>query len=276
VTNPVPTSSRRRPLALSPSRVGDYNQCPLLYRFRAIDRLEEPSTVAQVKGTLVHAVLEELHGLPRKQRTYPTAVKMLKPHWAAMTAKDPQLDELVPESDYMDFLVAARDLVKGYFLMENPEAFDADSMEKFVDLTLPNGVPVRGFIDRVDVAPTGEVRVVDYKTGKKPIPRFAGQAMFQMRFYALVWWRLYDHIPEQLRLMYLKVRDDMVLSPTPAELNYVEKDLGRIWDAVGTDARSGNFAPKTSKLCGWCSFQKICPAFNGTPPEYPGVPPEFA
>ncbi|HAF72783.1 MAG TPA: exodeoxyribonuclease V subunit beta, partial [Corynebacterium variabile] len=183
---------------------------------------------------------------------------------------------LVPESDFMDFLIASRDLVKGYFLMENPEAFDADSMEKFVDLTLPNGVPVRGFIDRVDVAPTGEVRVVDYKTGKKPIPRFAGQAMFQMRFYALVWWRLYDHIPEQLRLMYLKVRDDMVLSPTPAELNYVEKDLGRIWDAVGTDARSGNFAPKTSKLCGWCSFQKICPAFNGTPPEYPGVPPEFA
>lgn len=270
-----PAPAKRRPLALSPSRVGDYNQCPLLYRFRAIDRLPEPSTVAQVKGTLVHAVLEELHGLPREERTYPTAVKMLKPHWAAMTAKDPQLNELVPESDFMDFLIASRDLVKGYFLMENPEAFDADSMEKFVDLTLPNGVPVRGFIDRVDVAPTGEVRVVDYKTGKKPIPRFAGQAMFQMRFYALVWWRLYDHIPEQLRLMYLKVRDDMVLSPTPAELNYVEKDLGRIWDAVGTDARSGNFAPKTSKLCGWCSFQKICPAFNGTPPEYPGVPPEF-
>jgi putative RecB family exonuclease len=272
----LPAPAKRRPLALSPSRVGDYNQCPLLYRFRAIDRLPEPSTVAQVKGTLVHAVLEELHGLPRAERTYPAAVKMLKPHWAAMTAKDPLLDELVPESDYMDFLVASRDLVKGYFLMENPEAFDADSMEKFVDLTLPNGVPVRGFIDRVDVAPTGEVRVVDYKTGKKPIPRFAGQAMFQMRFYALVWWRLYDHIPEQLRLMYLKVRDDMVLSPTPAELNYVEKDLGRIWDAVGTDARSGSFAPKTSKLCGWCSFQKICPAFNGTPPEYPGVPPEFA
>lgn len=271
-----PAPAKPRPLALSPSRVGDYNQCPLLYRFRAIDRLPEPSTVAQVKGTLVHAVLEELHGLPREERTYPAAVKMLKPHWAAMTAKDPQLNELVPESDFMDFLIASRDLVKGYFLMENPEAFDADSMEKFVDLTLPNGVPVRGFIDRVDVAPTGEVRVVDYKTGKKPIPRFAGQAMFQMRFYALVWWRLYDHIPEQLRLMYLKVRDDMVLSPTPAELNYVEKDLGRIWDAVGTDARSGNFAPKTSKLCGWCSFQKICPAFNGTPPEYPGVPPEFA
>jgi putative RecB family exonuclease len=76
--------------------------------------------------------------------------------------------------------------------------------------------------------------------------------------------------------MYLKVHDDMVLSPTPAELNYVEKDLARTWEAIGDNARTGNFAPKTSKLCGWCSFQKICPAFGGTPPEYPGVPPEFA
>ncbi|WP_010118550.1 RecB family exonuclease [Corynebacterium nuruki] len=268
--------AKRRRLALSPSRVGDYRQCPLLYRFRTIDRLPEPSTVAQVKGTLVHAVLEELHGLPRDERTYPAAVKMIKPHWAAMTAKDPELSELVPDEDYMDFLVEARRLVKGYFLMENPSGFDAESCEKFVDTTLPNGVPVRGFIDRVDVAPGGQVRVVDYKTGKKPIPRFAGQAMFQMRFYALVWWRLFDHIPEQLRLMYLKVHDDMVLSPTPAELNYVEKDLARTWEAIGDNARTGNFAPKTSKLCGWCSFQRICPAFGGTPPEYPGVPPEFA
>lgn len=266
----------RRSLTLSPSRVGDFRQCPLLYRFRAIDRLPEPSTVAQVKGVLVHAVLEELHGLPREERTYPVAVKMLVPHWSAMTAKDPQLEELVPEEDQQAFLVSARDLVKGYFLMENPTGFDADSCEKFLDLTLPNGVPVRGFIDRVDIAPTGEVRVVDYKTGKKPIPRFAGQAMFQMRFYALVWWRLFDHIPEQLRLMYLKVQDDLVLSPTPAELSYVEKDLGRIWEAVSEAARSGEFQPSTSKLCGWCAHQAICPAFGGTPPEYPGVPSEFA
>jgi putative RecB family exonuclease len=54
-------SATPRPLALSPSRASDYNQCPLLYRLRAIDRLPEPKTVAQVKGTLVHAVLEDMH-----------------------------------------------------------------------------------------------------------------------------------------------------------------------------------------------------------------------
>ncbi|MBV7412898.1 PD-(D/E)XK nuclease family protein, partial [Dermabacteraceae bacterium TAE3-ERU27] len=63
MTSPATTSpsTRPRPLALSPSRANDYRQCPLLYRLRAIDRIPEPKTVAQVKGTLVHDVLEQMH-----------------------------------------------------------------------------------------------------------------------------------------------------------------------------------------------------------------------
>ena len=45
----------RRP-ALSPSRAGDFKQCPLLYRFRAVDRLPEKPTKAQVRGTVIDAM----------------------------------------------------------------------------------------------------------------------------------------------------------------------------------------------------------------------------
>lgn len=261
-----------RPLALSPSRASDYKQCPLLYRFRAIDKLPESKTVAQVKGTLVHAVLENTHKLPREERDYPAAVKMIKPEWAKMVAADAELKELVPEEETLDFFVAARDLLKGYFQMENPQGFDAKECEMYVNTVLPNGVPVRGFIDRVDVAPTGEVRVVDYKTGKKPIRRFSQDAQFQMRFYALVYWRMLGVIPAQLRLMYLKVIDSMFLTPTREELEYFERDLGELWAKIEGDGKEGLFRPKTSKLCGWCSFQELCPEFGGTPPEYPGWP----
>lgn len=260
------------PLALSPSRASDYKQCPLLYRFRAIDRLPEPKTVAQVKGTLVHAVLEEMHGLEREERTYPAAVKMIKPAWEKMCAEDAEMLELVSEDQAYDFLVEARSLVRGYFEMENPQGFDAKAVEMYVNTVLPNGVPVRGFIDRVDEAPTGEVRVVDYKTGKKPIPRFSQDAQFQMRFYALVYWRLFGVIPSQLRLMYLKVFDSMFLTPTQVELEYFERDLADLWSKIEGDGKSGVFRPKTSKLCNWCSFQELCPAFDGTPPDYPGWP----
>lgn len=268
-STPAPTKKRKRaPLALSPSRCGDYLQCPLLFRFRALDRLPEPKTVAQVKGTLVHAVLEEMHKLPREQRLYPAAVKQLKPTWADMCAKDKDLLELVPEEELYDFLVECRSLLRGYFEMENPQGFDAYATEMYVDTVLPNGVPVRGFIDRVDVAPTGQVRLVDYKTGKKPLPRYSDQAKFQMRFYALVYWRLYGRIPDQLRLMYLKVMDSMFLAPSKEELEYFERDLADLWAKIQADIEAGQFKTKTSKLCGWCPHQSLCPEFGGTPPEF--------
>ena len=263
-------STPPRPLAISPSRASDYKRCPLQYRLRAIDKIPEPSTEAQVKGTLVHAVLEEMFAWPREERTYPAAVKRLKPNWEKMREEDPTCAE--PVKDEYQLLVDARTLLRGYFTMENPLGFDAHAQEMPVDFTLPNGVPVRGFIDRVDIAPTGEVRVVDYKTGKKPLPRYSEDAQFQMRFYALVYWRMFGVVPTQLKLMYLKVMDSMILAPSREELEYFERDLAELWWKIEADGKSGNFRPQQSKLCGWCAFQHLCPVFGGTPPAYPGWP----
>jgi len=263
-------STPPRPIAISPSRASDYKRCPLQYRLRAIDKIPEPSTEAQVKGTLVHAVLEEMFAWPREERTYPAAVKRLKPNWEKMREADPSCAE--PVADEYQLLVDARTLLRGYFTMENPLGFDAHAQEMPVDFTLPNGVPVRGFIDRVDIAPTGEVRVVDYKTGKKPLPRYSQDAQFQMRFYALVYWRMFGVVPTQLKLMYLKVMDSMILAPSREELEYFERDLAELWFKIEADGKAGTFRPQQSKLCGWCAFQHLCPVFGGTPPEYPGWP----
>ena len=38
----------------------------------------------------------------------------------------------------------------------------------YVETLLDSKLLLRGFVDRLDIAPTGEVRVVDYKTGRAP------------------------------------------------------------------------------------------------------------
>src|SRR5690349_7042655 len=90
----VPTQpiERRRP-ALSPSRAADFKQCPLLYRFRAIDRLPEPPSTAQLRGTVVHAALEQLYALPAVDRVPDTARSLVAPAWERIVAEQPDLAE---------------------------------------------------------------------------------------------------------------------------------------------------------------------------------------
>ena len=60
---------------------------------------------------------------------------------------------------------------------------------------------------------TGEVRIVDYKTGKAPRPEYAEGALFQMKFYALVVWRLKRVVPRRLQLVYLGSGDVLTYDP---------------------------------------------------------------
>src|SRR3954453_1334740 len=77
--------------ALSPSRAGDFMSCPLLYRFKTIDRLPEPPSPAAVRGTVIHKVLEDLFDLPALERTPEQAGRMLVPAWDALVEQRPEL-----------------------------------------------------------------------------------------------------------------------------------------------------------------------------------------
>src|SRR5438093_1561382 len=80
--------------SLSPSRAGDFMTCPLLYRFRVIDKLPEKPSPAATRGTLVHSVLERLFDDPATQRTADRAMSMVAPAWERMLAERPELKEL--------------------------------------------------------------------------------------------------------------------------------------------------------------------------------------
>lgn len=266
----MPTG-RGRP-ALSPSRAGDFKQCPLLYRFRVVDRLPEVATQAQVKGTLVHAALEALFGLPAAERVPQTAVDLVRPSWEQMLASSPELADLVPDDEREAFLDHASSLVTAYYRLEDPTRFDAESRELRVEAELDDGVPLRGFVDRIDVAPTGEVRVVDYKTGHAPQEFSESKVLFQMKFYALALLRTRAIVPTQLRLLYLGSETVLTYVPTEDELRRFERTLSAIWKAILTAGETGDFQPKPSRLCDWCDHKSRCPSFGGTPPPYPGWP----
>ena len=265
--------------ALSPSRAADFKQCPLLYRFRAIDRLPEPASHAQLRGSVVHAALEQLFTLPAPLRDPDAALALIAPAWDLVIAQEPELAQAFPPQQQVQLLAEARALLAGYYRLEDPTRFTPDSCEQRVEVELADGTLLRGFVDRIDVAPTGELRVVDYKTGKAP-PEARGfaeaKAMFQMKFYAVALLRSRGVQPARLRLIYLADGQVLDYSPELDELLRFERTLTAIWRAIQAAGATGDFRPRSSRMCGWCAHQSRCPLFGGTPPAYPGWPEQLA
>lgn len=261
------------PSSLSPSRANDFMQCPLLYRFRVIDKLPEKPSEAATRGTLVHAVLERLFDAPAAERTAPRARALVPGQWDRLLESKPELTELFAEDAggerLAGWLGEAERLVERWFSLEDPTRLEPVEREMFVETELESGLRLRGVIDRVDVAPTGEVRIVDYKTGKAPRPEYAEGALFQMKFYALVVWRLKGVVPRRLQLVYLGSGDVMTYDPVVADLERVERKLHALWDAIRLATETGEWRPRPTKLCGWCDHRAVCPEFGGTPPVYP-------
>ncbi len=266
---------RRRP-ALSPSRAGDFKQCPLLYRFRAIDRLPEQPSRAQIRGTLVHSVLERLYDLPAPRRSPEAARGFVRPVWEELCTTLPelmgQLFEGPEDPELPRWLESADALLEAYFRLEDPRLLEPADRELLVETELASGLLLRGYVDRVDVAATGQIRVVDYKTGAAPRQIAEVRALFQMKFYALALLQLRGVVPAQLRLLYLADGETLTYEPDEAELRRFERTLEAIWLAIRTAGETGDFRPNRSRMCEWCSHKALCPAWGGTPPAYPGWP----
>lgn len=259
------------PAALSPSRAADFMQCPLLYRFRVVDRLPEAPSAAAVRGTVVHAVLERLFDLPAGERTLAAAEELLSPQWARVRDSRPELADLFgdDEAGLAEWLTSASALLARWFALEDPTRLEPAERELYVETALDDGLVLRGYVDRVDVAADGRVRVVDYKTGRAPSEAFEAKALFQMKFYALVLWRLRGRLPSVLQLVYLGNSEILRYSPDEADLLATERKVKALWQAISLAATTGDWRPSPSRLCDWCDHQARCPAKGGTAPPVP-------
>ncbi len=257
--------------SLSPSRASDFMTCPLLYRFRVVDRIPERPSREAVRGTVVHQVLEDLFDLPPAERTVATATSMLPAAWEAVQEQDEALvTELFDSADEaQEWLASAVPLLETYFRLEDPSTLEPAERELRVETALDNGLVLRGYVDRLDRNAAGDTRVVDYKTGRAPGEGYEQKALFQMRFYALVLWRATGVVPRLLQLLYLGNEQILRYEPDEDDLRATERKVSALWAAIQRAHETGDWRPSPSRLCDWCDHKERCPSFGGTLPPLP-------
>ena len=191
------------------------------------------------------------------------------PEPPAASPPSPPSPPSAASADELSWLETCRTSLRSYFELEDPRRLEPAERETYVEAVLDSRLLLRGIVDRLDVAPDGAVRVVDYKTGRSPSPGFEGRALFQMRFYALVLWRSRGVVPALLQLLYLADGQVLGYRPDVEDLLATERLLEALWEAVGRAHETGEWLPNPGPACRWCSFTELCPAYGGTPPPLP-------
>ena len=224
----------------------------------------------------MHAVLERLFDMPAGERTAEAARELVLPVWQELCVQLPELPAQLfggPEDPALPlWLESTSPLLEAYFRLEDPRRLEPAARELLVEIELESGLLLRGYVDRLDVAPTGQIRVVDYKTGAAPREVAETRALFQMKFYALMLLHERGVVPSQLRLMYLADGESLTYEPEELELRRFARTLDAIWAAIRMSGDTGDFRANPGRMCEWCSHKPLCPAWGGTPPEYPGWP----
>ena len=251
--------------ALSPSRAGDFMTCPLLYRFRTIDRLPEaPSPDARARHrwctrcSRTSSTCRPPSARPSRPRD------MLVPAWDALLEAEPELAEMFARARAPERRRAGSPRAAPCSTATSPSRTRAASSRPSASSTsrrcsTPScccAASSTGSTWR----PTGAIRVVDYKTGRSPGRDVRGQGAVPDEVLRA------GHLAHPRRRpgdaaagLPRQRRDRCATSPTRPTCCATERKVEAIWRAIRRAEETGDWRPSPSRLCDWCSFQALCP-----------------
>lgn len=144
-----------------------------------------------------------------------------------------------------------------WHIWEDPDGVPA--IELKLSYTLPNGIVVLGYIDRVMVTPAGQLAPVDIKTGRSPetAEQLGGYRVGMLltfgEMFAPDWGYWWDAAKGQ--------------HSSPLDLTMYTPDyIGERYAEAISGINAGCFLAKPANNCkAWCGVSRFCSAVGGTP-----------
>jgi RecB family exonuclease len=273
----------RRLYACTPTRLSTWLDCPRRYRMSYLDRPSPgkgPPWAHNSLGASVHNALAGWWRLPRAQRTAAAAGDLLERGW---------IDEGFADSrQSARYRRWARGLVEAYVTGLDP-ASEPIGVERTV-ATRTDLIAVSGRIDRLDdrrgPGGSGELVVVDYKTGRHVLTVDDARTSLPLALYALAAERVMRRPCRRVELHHLPTGRVLAWAHTAESL---ARQLGRAEDIAaecaaadewfrgaagdGPPARpepgpgpgpvddgiDATFPPRPGSWCGWCDYRARCP-----------------
>ena len=246
---------------LSFSSIDAYQLCPSKFRFGYVDRLPSAPAPALSFGSAIHAALERFYD--RKLPQPPSVDELLRYLYECWDASG---FEGVERDVQLSYYRHAQDVLRRYHARVNGTYRLPADVERYFELPFGDDTVVVGSIDRVDVRDDGAFEVVDYKTNRRIRDRAHVRSSLQLAIYALACEELYGALPAAVVL-------DFVVAGVQVRVPLADVDLDGARAAVAATAaavRASAYDPTPNRLCDWCDFRALCPAWEGDGPDVLG------
>ncbi|WP_131745484.1 PD-(D/E)XK nuclease family protein [Frankia sp. Cppng1_Ct_nod] len=257
----------RRLFVCTPSKLSTFADCPQRYRMTYLDRPalpKGPPWAHNSLGTSVHGALRAWWDEPLARRTPTRAAHLLRLGWMTDGWRDP--DQSVRWRE------RAAEMVGRYVATLDP-AREPKAVERQVAARTER-LALSGRVDRLDDR-DGELVVVDYKTGRRPLTDDDARASQALALYALAVSRTLRRPCWRVELHHVPTGDVAVaehdeaslgrqLSRAEALADDIERAGERLRAGVGPDQA---FPPQPGPLCSWCDYRRHCPQGRAAAPD---------
>lgn len=251
-----------RRLRLSFSRVDMYLSCPLRFRFAYVDRLPSAPSPHLSWGSTIHKVLEtwwdrKLPSPPPVEDLY----RALYDHWDDTGFASMSRDEK------LEWYRHAQTVLARHHARYRETYAPAVATEQWFELDLGDDIEVVGSIDHVERTAAGGLGIVDWKTNRRAKPRERVAGSLQLAIYALAARELWGTEPEWVALDFVVPGVRVAVDRDHIDVDGAVAKLR----SVAAKIRDEAFSAAPSRLCDWCDYRSLCPAFEGEGPDVPGL-----
>jgi putative RecB family exonuclease len=245
----------------SHSRISTFEQCPLKFKFKYIDKLppEIKSTIEGFLGKKVHEVLEWVYQEVAKGNSPELDDLMGKFIYFWNLGYNEEI-RIVNEENNKDFYFnQGIKFLINYYTKNQPFLDNTIATESkiLVDLDKSQKYQVIGYIDRLAYDPnTGIYEIHDYKTGNFLKSQEELDKDRQLALYSIAIKEKYPGAKDILLIWHFLAFNESIKSKrTLEELEKLKQDIIEIIERIES---TKDFPAVPSVLCKWCEFGGYC------------------
>jgi RecB family exonuclease len=233
---------------LSYSSISTYIECPLKFKLKYIDGLKEKPKSYFSFGRSLHSAMEFMYSY---QPPPPKLEDVLKSYEVSWVSEGYTSQE--EEEGYYSY---GKKIITEYYNLHVKELKRPLAVEYRFDLEV-EGIPITGFIDRVDRISDNKAEIIDYKSGKKVFDKSRVEKNEQLTLYQLA-------VEESIGIHVGKLTIYHLPSQTPVSVEARNakkiKEIRSKVLKVSELINKGEFPPKKGRFCP-CDFPEHCPYY---------------